>query len=73
MNVLFTCVVGCGHFHPMVPLALALRDAGHTVVVATDPSAPTSSASDSHRIRRVWTNPTRGRGFWRPFPTSTRS
>ena len=38
MNVLLTCVVGYGHFHPMVPLALALRDAGHNVVVATDPS-----------------------------------
>jgi UDP:flavonoid glycosyltransferase YjiC (YdhE family) len=38
MHVLLTCVVGYGHFHPMVPLAFALRDAGHRVVVATDPS-----------------------------------
>ena len=38
MNVLLTCVVGYGHFHPMVPLGRALRDAGHTVAVATDPS-----------------------------------
>jgi UDP:flavonoid glycosyltransferase YjiC (YdhE family) len=38
MNVLVTCVVGYGHFHPMVPLALALKAAGHEVVVAADPS-----------------------------------
>jgi UDP:flavonoid glycosyltransferase YjiC (YdhE family) len=37
MRVLFTCVVGHGHFHPMVPLANALREAGHEVAVATDP------------------------------------
>jgi UDP:flavonoid glycosyltransferase YjiC (YdhE family) len=38
MRVLFTCVVGPGHFNPMAPLALAFRDAGHDVAVATDPS-----------------------------------
>jgi UDP:flavonoid glycosyltransferase YjiC (YdhE family) len=38
MLVLLTCVVGHGHFHPMVPLASALQEAGHKVVVATDPS-----------------------------------
>lgn len=38
MRTLFTCVVGHGHFHPMVPLANALRAAGHAVAVATDPS-----------------------------------
>jgi UDP:flavonoid glycosyltransferase YjiC (YdhE family) len=38
MRVLFTCVVGYGHFHPMVPLALAMRDAGDAVAFATDPS-----------------------------------
>lgn len=38
MRVLFTCVIGHGHFHPMVPLANALRDAGHEVAVATDPA-----------------------------------
>ncbi|MGZ8514086.1 MAG: glycosyltransferase [Candidatus Limnocylindrales bacterium] len=37
MRTLFTCVVGHGHFQPMVPLALALREAGHEVAVATDP------------------------------------
>jgi UDP:flavonoid glycosyltransferase YjiC (YdhE family) len=37
MKVLFTCVVGHGHFYPMVPLARALEAAGHRVAVATDP------------------------------------
>jgi UDP:flavonoid glycosyltransferase YjiC (YdhE family) len=37
MIVLFTCVVGHGHFHPMIPLARALEGAGHRVVFATDP------------------------------------
>lgn len=35
MNVLFSCVPGFGHFHPMVPLARALTDAGHQVAFAT--------------------------------------
>jgi UDP:flavonoid glycosyltransferase YjiC (YdhE family) len=38
MRVLLTCVIGHGHFHPMVPLAQALEEAGHQVAVATDPS-----------------------------------
>ena len=38
MRVLFTCVIGHGHFHPMVPLARALQAAGHQVSVATDPA-----------------------------------
>ena len=37
MRVLFTCVVGHGHFNPMVPVARALADAGHDVAFATDP------------------------------------
>ena len=37
MRVLFTCVVGPGHFNPMVPLAAAFRAAGHGVAFATDP------------------------------------
>ena len=37
MKVLFTCVVGQGHFNPMVPLACALEAAGHRVAFATDP------------------------------------
>ena len=35
MRVLFTCFPGYGHFHPLVPLARALRDAGHAVAFAT--------------------------------------
>jgi UDP:flavonoid glycosyltransferase YjiC (YdhE family) len=37
MRVLFTCVVGHGHFHPLVPLARAFEVAGHEVAFATDP------------------------------------
>jgi hypothetical protein len=37
VKVLFTCVVGVGHFHPMVPLARALQAGGHEVEFATDP------------------------------------
>ena len=37
MRVLFTCVVGSGHFNPMVPLARAFIAAGHEVAFATDP------------------------------------
>lgn len=37
MRVLFTCVVGLGHFNPMVPLARAFQRAGHDVAFATDP------------------------------------
>lgn len=37
MRVLFTCVVGHGHFNPMVPLARAFEHAGHEVAFATDP------------------------------------
>ncbi len=35
MRILFTCVPGFGHFHPMVPLAQALADAGHELAFAT--------------------------------------
>ncbi len=36
MRVLCSCVPGYGHFHPMVPLARALQDAGHEVAFATE-------------------------------------
>lgn len=35
MRVLFSCLPGYGHFHPMIPLAEAMRDAGHQVAFAT--------------------------------------
>jgi hypothetical protein len=34
---MFSCVVGVGHFNPMVPLAKAFEAAGHRVSFATDP------------------------------------
>ena len=37
MRVLFTCVVGQGHFNPLVALAKAFEAAGHDVAFATDP------------------------------------
>lgn len=35
MRILFSCVFGLGEFHPLVPLALAARAAGHAVAFAT--------------------------------------
>ena len=35
MRVLVASVPAAGHFHPLVPLALALRDAGDEVMVAS--------------------------------------
>jgi UDP:flavonoid glycosyltransferase YjiC (YdhE family) len=37
MKLLFTSFPAYGHFHPLVPLGLAARDAGHDVLVATGP------------------------------------
>ena len=38
MRFLFTCIPGLGHFNPMVPLAAALKKAGHVVAFATAPA-----------------------------------
>lgn len=38
MKVVFACVPASGHFHPLLPLATALVDAGDEVVVASGPS-----------------------------------
>lgn len=38
VRFLFTTLAGAGHFHPLVPLALALQSAGHEVRFATAPS-----------------------------------
>jgi UDP:flavonoid glycosyltransferase YjiC (YdhE family) len=35
MKVLVSCVPGYGHLHPLLPLAVALREAGHDVAFAT--------------------------------------
>jgi UDP:flavonoid glycosyltransferase YjiC (YdhE family) len=46
MRVLFTTWAQTGHYQPMVPLAWALRAAGHDVVVATHPAfAPVVTGS----------------------------
>lgn len=39
MRILVTSTPGTGHIHPMIPLALALRDRGHEVTWATGPSS----------------------------------
>ena len=38
MRVLFTSPAAIGHFHPLVPVAQAARDAGHEVTFAMPPS-----------------------------------
>ncbi len=38
MRFLFTTLSASGHFHPLVPIARAAMDAGHTVAFACDPS-----------------------------------
>lgn len=38
LRVLFSCVGGDGHFHPLVPLARAFADNGHEVAFASAPS-----------------------------------
>lgn len=37
LRFLFTCTQGYGHFHPIVPTALKLREAGHEVAFAVAP------------------------------------
>ena len=38
MRIVFTVRAASGHFHPLVPLAQAARDAGHEAVFAMPPS-----------------------------------
>ncbi len=46
MRALFTTTAGSGHFHPLVPVARALVEAGHEVAVAAPGSfTPTVEAS----------------------------
>ncbi len=37
MDVLLTTIPSHGHLHPLVPVARALRECGHSVAVATAP------------------------------------
>lgn len=39
MRVLFTTLMGTGHFHPLVPLAKALQNAGHEVGFTAPPAS----------------------------------
>lgn len=46
MRFLFTTIPGFGHFHPILPLATCLKQAGHTVAVASAPAfAPVIEAA----------------------------
>ncbi len=46
MRALFTTTAGSGHFHPLVPVARVLVEAGHEVAVAAPGSfGPTVEAS----------------------------
>lgn len=38
MRFLFTCIPGFGHFNPLVPIARALTDCGHSVAITSGPS-----------------------------------
>lgn len=49
MRVLFTCAPASGHFHPLVPFARALADAGHEVAFATP--APFASSVEGAGFR----------------------
>jgi UDP:flavonoid glycosyltransferase YjiC (YdhE family) len=49
MRVLFTSTPGPGHFHPLVPIARALADAGHEVAVATHAASASAVAHSGFR------------------------
>jgi UDP:flavonoid glycosyltransferase YjiC (YdhE family) len=50
VRILFTCVIGYGHFNPMVPLARAFEAAAHEVAFATDPGFSPSVAGARFRV-----------------------
>ena len=49
MRVLFTTIPGYGHFHPLVPFARALADAGHELAVATHAASASAVAHSGFR------------------------
>jgi UDP:flavonoid glycosyltransferase YjiC (YdhE family) len=49
MRVLFTCNAASGHFHPLVPVARALADAGHEIAFAARASFATTVAHAGFR------------------------
>src|SRR3712207_5310710 len=53
MRVLVVSAPLVGHVLPLLPLAGALRDAGHEVVIATGPEAMTAARSGGLEVRDV--------------------
>jgi MGT family glycosyltransferase len=71
MRVLFTCLPQSGHFHPLVPIARALRDAGHEVAFACPAGfAPTVEAAGFTAFPAGFEE--RGQPIPALFPGSTR-
>jgi len=68
MRILITSPAGVGHVHPMVPLALALRERGHDVLWATGPD--TREWVDAAGVRGVTAGPGMAQmaEFWRRYP-----
>ena len=57
MRFLFTTIPGSGHFHPMVPTAIALRRRGHDVAFAASPSFSTAieaAGFEAHPAGPAW-------------------
>jgi UDP:flavonoid glycosyltransferase YjiC (YdhE family) len=57
MRFLFTTIPGSGHFHPLVPIAHALRGRGHDVAFAASPTfAPAIEAAgfEAHPAGPAW-------------------
>ena len=55
MRIVFATGPYAGHFHPLVPLAQAARDAGHAVAFATG-SLPELPQLPGIEEARPWTN-----------------
>jgi len=57
MRFLFTTIPGSGHFHPMVPTAIALRRRGHDVAFVASPSFSTAieaAGFEAHPAGPAW-------------------
>ncbi|MEV5708040.1 nucleotide disphospho-sugar-binding domain-containing protein [Actinoallomurus sp. NPDC052274] len=74
MRVLFTTFPSPSHFFPMVPLAWALRTAGHEVAVAAQPAflpvvtgtgLPAVRAGEDADINAVWYGDAEGEPSWK--------
>src|SRR5258708_35219142 len=70
MRVLFTVQPSTGHLHPLVPVAIALREAGHEVAVCS--SAPFRPDVEAFGLTHIdagldWL--TGDHSTWTAFPT----